>query len=135
MFVIMQVFALVSAAVHLVVFVWESVLMERPGIHQGLFKVPTADLPAVRLWSFCVGFYNLFLAGAPIAGVVLLQTDRGEAGWALIVYAGVFMLLSSLVLLVADRRALSRPRGSGIGGVLAQGVPAAIVLIAAVAQI
>lgn len=130
----MQVFALVSAAVHLLVFCWESLLFERPGIHRGIFKVATEDVPPVRLWSFCVGFYNLWLAGAPIAGVVLLHSDRREAGWALVVYAAVFMLLSSLVLLVADRRALSRPRGSGIGGVLAQGVPAAVVLVATLAQ-
>jgi putative membrane protein len=134
MFVVMQVFALVTAAVHLLVFCWESLLFERRGVHHGVFKVATADLPAVRLWSFCVGFYNLWLAGAPIAGVVLLHTGRREAGWALIVYAAAFMALSSLVLLVADIRALSRPRGSGLGGVVAQGVPAAVVLVAAAAQ-
>ena len=126
MFVLMQIFALVTAAVHLLVFCWESLLFERPGIHHGIFQIPAEDLAAVKLWSFCVG--------APIAGVVLLHTGRREAGWALIVYAAVFMVLSSLVLLVADRRAMSRPRGAGIGGVIAQGVPAAVVLVAAAAQ-
>jgi hypothetical protein len=68
---VVQVLALLTALVHIVVWVWESFLFERPGIHKGIFSVPSQDVPPVMLWAFCVGFYNLFLAGAPIAGVIL----------------------------------------------------------------
>jgi putative membrane protein len=36
-----------------------------------------------------------------------------------------------IVLFVADRMALGRPRGKGVGGALAQGVPPLIALVAA----
>ncbi|MDT7711611.1 MAG: hypothetical protein QOG46_300 [Pseudonocardiales bacterium] len=41
------------------------------------------------------------------------------------------MFLSGIVLLVADRLALGRARGKGIGGALAAGGPALVALIAA----
>lgn len=128
---VVQIFALLTALVHIVVFVWESFLFERRGIHWGIFSVLTEDVPPVRLWSFCVGFYNLFLAGAPITGVILLHNGHEDAGKVLIVYAAIFMVLSSLVLLTAIQRALSRPKGVGLPGVFAQGLPALVVLVAA----
>lgn len=128
---VVQVLALLTAAIHTVVFVWESLLFERPAIHRGIFAVPTEDVPPVRLWSFCVGFYNLFLAAAPVTGVILLHAGHQDAGKVLIIYAAVFMVLSSLVLLVAIQRGLSRPRGTGISGVFGQGLPALGVLVAA----
>jgi putative membrane protein len=129
--VLAQVFALVVAAVHVLAFVWEVLLFQRPGVHQGIFKVPTADVPAVRLWAFGVGFYNLFLACAPVIGVILLNSGQEQAGKALVLYACGFAFLSGFVLLAADRLELSRPRGSGLSGAASQMVPAAVVLIAA----
>jgi len=40
-------FALLGAVLHVVVFVWEALLFRRPGVHQRIFFVPTADVPAV----------------------------------------------------------------------------------------
>lgn len=53
------IFALIGAAVHLLAFAWEVLLFDRPGVHRGIFAIPTTDVPAVRLWSINVGFYNL----------------------------------------------------------------------------
>jgi putative membrane protein len=128
---VVQVFALLGAVIHLLAFVWEVILFERPTIHERLFRIPSRDVPAVRLWSFNVGFYNLFLAGAPIAGVVLLQRGQEAAGTALVLYGCVFMFLAGTVLLVSDRLALSRPRGSGVAGALSQSLPPLIALVAA----
>jgi putative membrane protein len=124
-------FALLAALLHIVVFVWEAVLFRRPGVHQKIFFVPTADVPAVRLWAFGVGFYNLFLACGLVAGVVAWGAGHEAAGRALVIYICLFMFLSGLVLLVADRLALSRPRGKGLGGAAAQSLPPLIALIAA----
>jgi putative membrane protein len=112
---------------------WPSsvVLFERPAVHEKIFRIPSRDLPAVRLWSFNVGFYNLFLAGAPIVGVVLLHSGQQEAGTALVLYDCVFMFLAGIVLLVSDRFALSRPGGSGLGGAVSQSLPPLIALVAA----
>ncbi|EMY35087.1 hypothetical protein D477_006271 [Arthrobacter crystallopoietes BAB-32] len=130
MTVVVWIFALLAAALHIVVFVWEALLIERPGVHAGMFSVAAEDVPAIRLWAFGVGFYNLFLACGTIAGVVLWIVGQVEVGRALVVYTCLFMLLSGVVLLVADRMAMGRPRGKGIGGALAQGTPPLIALVA-----
>jgi putative membrane protein len=60
--VVVWIFAFVVAVVHLLAFTWETLLFQRPGVHQGIFAIPTADVASVRLWAFNVGFYNLFIA-------------------------------------------------------------------------
>ena len=123
------IFALLAALLHVVVFVWEAVLFRRPGVHQRIFFVPTADVPAVRLWAFGVGFYNLFLACGLVAGVIASSAGQVATGRALVIYICLFMFLSGLVLLVADRLELSRPRGKGLGGATAQSLPPLIALM------
>lgn len=124
-------FALLSAAVYLLAFAWETILFQRPGVHQGIFFVPGSDVPAVRLWAFGVGFYNLFLAIGAVAGVVAWSAGNETVGRTLVVFTCLCMFLGGAVLVVADRMALSRPRGKGLGGALAAGGPALVALIAA----
>jgi putative membrane protein len=83
-------FALLGAALHVVVFVWEALLFRRPGVHQRIFFVPTTDVPAVRLWAFGVGFYNLFLACGVVAGVIAWSTGDEAVGRALVIYVCLF---------------------------------------------
>jgi putative membrane protein len=127
---VVWIFALLAAALHILVFVWEALLIERPGVHQGMFSVAAADVPAIRLWAFGVGFYNLFLACGTIAGVLFWAAGEVAVGRALVVYTCLFMLLSGIVLLIADRRAMGRPRRKGIGGAVAQGGPPLVALAA-----
>jgi putative membrane protein len=101
----------------------------RPRVHQGVFGVPTADVPAVRLWSFCVGFYNLFLACGMIIGVIAWMSGKEPVGRTLVTYICIFMVLGGLVLLIADRLGLGRERGKGIGGALGESLPPLIALI------
>ncbi|WP_086837864.1 DUF1304 domain-containing protein [Amycolatopsis kentuckyensis] len=126
-----QVFAGVAVLVHLLAFTWEVLLFERPGVHEGIFKIPAANLPATRLWSFNVGFYNLFLAAGPVLGLVLLHSGHADAGRWLVLYCCGFMLLAGIALGVSDVLALSRPRGAGRGGAFAQAVPPLGALVAA----
>ncbi|MEU0534053.1 DUF1304 domain-containing protein [Amycolatopsis tolypomycina] len=129
--VVAQVFAGVAVLVHLLAFVWEVVLFERPGVHEGIFRIPSVNLPATRLWSFNVGFYNLFLACGPVLGLILLHTGGVEAGRWLVLYCCGFMVLAGIALGVSDVLALSRPRGAGRGGALAQAMPPLGALVAA----
>ena len=131
MTVVVWVFALVAAAVHVLAFTWEVVLFERPGVHQGVFRIPTSDVPPVRLWSFNVGFYNLFLAAGITTGVILWINGQETVGRPLVIYVCLFMVLAGIVLYISDRLALSRPRGSGIGGAISQSTPPLIALLAA----
>ena len=131
MTVVVWVFALIAAAIHLLVFVAEAFLITRPRIHEGVFGVPTADVPAVRLWAFGVGFYNLFLGLGMVGGVVAWMVGYVTAGRTLVLYLLGFMFLSGLVLLLADRLALGREKGAGIGGAIGQSGPPLVALVAA----
>lgn len=123
-------FALLAGVVHVLAFAWEVPLFSRVGVHQGVFGIPTEDVAAVRLWAFGVGFYNLFLAGGVVAGVAAWASGADTAGRTLVVYTCVFMFLSGIVLFVADRLALGRERGKGVGGSLAQSGPPLAALVA-----
>jgi putative membrane protein len=129
--VVVWIFALVAALVHILAFVWETVLFQRPGVHQGVFAIPTADVPPVRLWAFNVGFYNLFIAAGLITGVIIWMNGNEPVGRALVIYLCLFAFLAGIVLFASDRLALSRPRGTGVGGALSQGVPPLVALTAA----
>lgn len=121
---------LVTATVHILVFVGESLLFQHPRVHQGVFSVPTADVPPVRLWAFNVGFYNLFLGCGMIAGVITWAAGNEAVGRALVLYTCLFVFLAGIVLFVSDRMALSRPRGTGVGGAIGQSVPPLVALVA-----
>jgi putative membrane protein len=91
--------------------------------------VDLRDVPAIRLWAFGVGFYNLFLACGLIAGLVALHGGQELVGRTLIFYVSWFMLAGSVVLAVADQLAMSRKRNQAWGGVAAEGVPPLVVLL------
>ncbi|MFD1814287.1 DUF1304 domain-containing protein [Rhodococcus gannanensis] len=130
MIAVAQVAAVIAAAVHLVVFVLEAFVFTRPSVHRGVFGVPTADVPAVRLWAFGVGFYNLFIGAGMIAGLALWWTGHETPGRTLVIYLAIFMFLSGIVLLVADRMALGRERGPGLWGSVGQAGPPLVTLVA-----
>ena len=130
MTVVVWIFALLTALVHITAFAWETLLFQRPGVHHGVFAIPTADVRPVRLWAFNVGFYNLFIACGLIVGVIAWMTGNETTGRALVVYLCLFAFLAGIVLFVSDRLALGRPRGTGVGGALSQGVPPLIALVA-----
>jgi putative membrane protein len=130
MTVVAWVFALVAAAIHVLAWAWESLLIGRPSVHRGVFGIATEDVPAIRLWSFNVGFYNLFLGMGMAGGVVLWATGAAAPGRTLILYIAAFMALAGIVLFVSDRMALSRERGKGVGGAVSQAVPPLIALVA-----
>ena len=130
MTVVAWVFALLAALVHIVVWAWESLLIERPFVHQGVFSTPASDLPAIRLWTFGLGFYNLFLGLGMIAGVVAWATGAEVVGRTLVLYITAFMVLCGVVLFVDDRLGYGRVRGKHIGGAFGQAVPPLIAMVA-----
>jgi len=131
MTVLVWISALVAAAVHVLVFCWETVLFRRTSVHSAVFAIPTADVPAVRLWAFNVGFYNLFLGGGLVAGVIAWSTGYVTVGRTLVLYICLFMFLAGIVLFISDRLAMSRPKGKGVGGAICQSTPPLIALVAA----
>lgn len=100
------VFAVLAALLHVLFFVYESVLFERPSVH-ARFQTRTQDVPAVKPWAYNQGFYNLFLAIGAIVGAVLALAGQETVGLALILLACGSMLAAALVL-VATNRSMAR---------------------------
>ncbi|MFE7525405.1 DUF1304 domain-containing protein [Kitasatospora sp. NPDC057542] len=116
-----QVFAVVAAAIHLIVWPLESFLYGHPRVRR-LLTGGTADAPEVRLWRVNVGFYNLFLALGLVAGLVLLHSGHPGAGRAVVLYIAAFMVAGGATLFASEPK-LWR-------GALGQAVPAAVILLA-----
>ena len=77
--VVTQVFALVAALFHVAVFALESLFFKRPSVRQTFGG--RAGIPAeVDLWAFNQGFYNLFLAAGPVAGVIAYHAGPSGGG-------------------------------------------------------
>jgi putative membrane protein len=130
MTVVVWIFALLTALIHIVVFTFEAFFIGRPAIHDGFFGVPTRDVPAVRLWAFGVGFYNLFLGCGLIIGVVAWWMGAVVVGRTLVTYVCWLLFLAGIVLFIADRMSLGRERGKGVGGAIGQSTPPLIALVA-----
>ena len=96
--VIAEVFAGVAAALHVLFFLFESVLFGRPST-QRRFHVEADQADAVRPWAFNQGFYNLFLAAGIVAGVVMQAR-------LLVLFPCACMLGAGIVLAFTDRRML-----------------------------
>ncbi|MEU3572802.1 DUF1304 domain-containing protein [Kitasatospora sp. NPDC036755] len=116
-----QVFAVVAASIHLIVWPLESFLYGHPRVRR-LLTGSTADAPEVRLWRVNVGFYNLFLALGLVTGLVLLHTGHPTAGRAMVLYVAAFMVAGGITLFTSEPK-LWR-------GALGQALPAAAVLAA-----
>ena len=116
----MKVIALVAALIHFYIFILESVLWTRPATRK-VFRMSENEAQTTRVLAFNQGFYNLFLTGAVVIGVVL------EAeGKILIDYAMASMLLASVVLLFSKKGMLR--------GALIQGLPPLIYFVYQYAQ-
>ena len=85
MIVIATLFAALAAVLHVVIFVFESVLWTRPSIWKrfGLADQQAADI--TKPMAYNQGFYNLFLAIGAFVGLIVYG-----------VYCGVRALLAKL---------------------------------------
>ena len=89
-------FAALAGLLHLAFFAMESVLLGDPQI-QARFKLSAAAYEYVRPWAFNQGFYNLFLAGGVLGGL-LYRRVREREGTAIVLYACTCMLGAGVVL-------------------------------------
>ena len=121
-FVIAAVASIVAAAMHGYIFTLESVLFSRPRT-QRMFEYATDDLPALRLWAFHQGVYNLLIGSTALAGAVALLTGSTTVGITLVISASTFMIGAALALIAADRRHARIP------GLVAQALPPIVALI------
>ena len=120
MLITASIFAVIAAAVHLYIFVLESLRWTDPKT-MAVFRISTPqEAAATQPLAYNQGFYNLFLAVGVLLGVVLLTAGSRVAGLTLMSFASASMLLAALIL-VASNRTMIRPA-------LIQGGPPAVCL-------
>lgn len=92
-----------AAALHVGIFLMESVGWTRPRIWKrfGVANQEAAEI--TKPLAYNQGFYNLFLAIGAVVGVVLFGVGMVEAGMALIVFTMASMVLAALVLITTGR--------------------------------
>lgn len=101
--------AALAAALHVLIFVMESIGWSRPRVWRrfGVRDQATAD--ATRPMAYNQGFYNLFLAIGTAVGLVLWWTTDAAtavAGFTLVIFGLGSMLAAALVLVTSGARYL-----------------------------
>ncbi|TAM70611.1 MAG: DUF1304 domain-containing protein [Microbacteriaceae bacterium] len=103
-----------AAALHVGIFLMESVGWTRPAVWKRFRVANQEAAETTKPLAYNQGFYNLFLATGAIVGVILFGFGMHDAGMALIVYTMASMALAALVLVTT---------GKGyIGAALIQGI-------------
>ncbi|BAH50757.1 DUF1304 domain-containing protein [Rhodococcus opacus] len=95
------VLAALASALHVYIFVLESVLWTAPRT-RATFGTSPEEAAATRELAFNQGFYNLFLAIVTAVGIVAVVIGATAVGSALIFAGAGSMLLAALVLLLSS---------------------------------
>jgi putative membrane protein len=123
MLIAAQLLAGLAAVLHVVFFVFESLLWTRPEVY-GRFGIRSGEqAETIRPMAFNQGFYNLALALGLFVGIVMLGRDGspGVVGKTLVLFATGCMVVAGVVLASTGR---SYWRAASI-----QLVPAALALV------
>ena len=118
----LTIFVTLSAFFHILFFIFESILWQTPRVRR-IFGQSESDAKVTHSLALNQGYYNLFLALAAIAGIVLLHASEfKELGTGLITGSCAVMVGAAIVLLLSAGFKMIR-------GVLIQGLPPLIALI------
>lgn len=93
-----------AAALHVGIFIVESVAWTRPAIWKRFGLASQADAEITKPLAYNQGFYNLFLAIGAIVGVVFYAAGWEAAGFALVVFTMASMVAAAVVLVSTGRR-------------------------------
>lgn len=100
-------FAALAAAVHVYIFVLESLRWTSPRT-RAVFGATAEEAEATKLLAFNQGFYNLFLAVVTGFGIGATVLGHNVVGAALM-FAGLGSMLAAAVVLVASAPDKARP--------------------------
>jgi putative membrane protein len=126
MLIAAQIVAALAALLHIVFFVFESVLWTRPTVYRRFGIASQEQANTIRPMAYNQGFYNLALALGLIVGVVLIGCGVRDCfliGKTLIIFATACMALAGVVLATTGRHYLR--------AAVVQFLPAAIALVLA----
>lgn len=120
MIVVALVFAGIAAAIHIYIWVLESLIWTTPRARR-VFGTSETDARQTGALAFNQGFYNLFLAVAALLGIAFIAAGALEVGATLVFVGTGSMVGAGLVLALSDRSKL-RPA-------LIQLVPPAVAVV------
>ncbi|MDV7354745.1 DUF1304 domain-containing protein [Rhodococcus oxybenzonivorans] len=95
------VLAALASALHVYIFVLESVLWTAPRT-RATFGTTADEAAATKELAFNQGFYNLFLAIVTAVGIVAVAVDATAVGAALVFAGAGSMVLAAAVLLISS---------------------------------
>ncbi|NEN05557.1 DUF1304 domain-containing protein [Diaminobutyricibacter tongyongensis] len=103
MIILATVFVTLAAALHVAIFVMESISWTRPSIWKrfGVASQEAAD--TTRPLAYNQGFYNLFLAVGAVLGLIFYGIGMHAAGLALILFTTGCMVAAAIVLVTTGR--------------------------------
>ena len=93
MTIVASVFAALIALIHVYVFYLESIAWGKPKTNK-MFRVTPEQAELNRVFAFNQGFYNLFIAIAIVAGLVMNTQVLIDYGALSVLGAGVVLILS-----------------------------------------
>jgi putative membrane protein len=107
MLLVGQLVAAVAGAIHVWIFVLESLRFERPEVWRRFGLKSAEQAAVVRGFAFNQGLYNLFLAIGVAIGLALMALNGGgelfAAGRAVVIFACGSMAAAGSVLVATDR--------------------------------
>jgi putative membrane protein len=103
MIILATVFVTLAAALHVAIFIMESISWTRPSIWKrfGVADQQSADI--TKPLAYNQGFYNLFLAIGAILGLIFYGIGMHAAGLALILFTTGSMVAAAIVLVTTGR--------------------------------
>ena len=97
-----QVFALIAALLHVLIFCMESLWFMKPGVYKRFGAKTVEDAESKRLFAFNQGFYNLFLAIGIFIGLGLLHSGGYlQVAQTLILFCTASMLFAGIILIIS----------------------------------
>jgi putative membrane protein len=116
----------IAAAVHVYIFVLESVLWTSAAGRR-VFGTTPEQAAATRELAYNQGFYNLFLAATTVVGIALVAAGQDAPGFALVLAGTGSMVLAGTVLVLSSR---DKARAA-----LVQAVPPALAVVVLVLEL
>jgi putative membrane protein len=103
MIILITAAAVAAAAVHVLIFYWESVAWTRPTVWRRFGLANQEEAETTRVLAYNQGFYNLFLAVGTVIGVILYAVGLVGPGLAIGLFSVSSMVLAALVLVSSGR--------------------------------